>query len=203
MRSTALLLIAGLTALSAGVPQAPASAQEARCLMGAAVPCPPIGYLDWWVGAWATRMEDPSGVPLTAFTRLRPDGTYKSTLDYADGRRVEHWGSYEIRFPKGPASVSRIQVGKIRDEAAAIQRGVESSNVKTEVVNLMAAAIPNDNVPCDCASGRIVYHVQGSSPPDLDFPSPQVFNFIQQGEGYVRVWGPGVEGRLGRRYANR
>src|SRR5436305_2019195 len=65
---------------------------------GGAMPgaCPPEATIGWWNGSWATREVDKSGKTLTAFTTLNTDGTYRTTLAYDAGGRLQHWGQYKI-----------------------------------------------------------------------------------------------------------
>jgi hypothetical protein len=181
-----------------------AAQETVGCLMGGALTnCPQVAQVKWWIGTWATRMTAPEGVKVTAYTMLNPNGTYATTLDYDDGHKVVHWGRYRITYPDGTASIRKAVV-KVKEETVEIEQSVRTSTfAKEQLVDLMAAAPPAEGSTCDCASGRISYYIEGSSP-DLNFPSPQVFRFMQQAAyGYVRVWGPGVEGRLGRLYAKR
>jgi hypothetical protein len=157
-------------------------------------------------------MTDNAGRRLTAFTVLKRDQTYRTSLVYDDGGRVEQWGSYEILFPNGPASISDITVTYDEPAAVEVTASVGETRITNQVfINLAAEAgtlfagpLPEVGSVCqDCASGTIRYDVEGWTPQDVSFSSPQSFEFEEVGEGYVRVYGPGADGNLGRRYARR
>jgi hypothetical protein len=175
---------------------------------GGAMPgqCPPEATKTWWSGSWATRELDKSGKALTAFTTLKPDETYKTTLVYDSGGRLEHWGRYKIHVNKDLASnFAESDVPDQSAETAQIDLGV-----RTAVQNGSAdfgGALPNLPPPTptpprrvNCLQGDIEYFVEGSDP-KLEYKSPQRFSFITQGDGYVRVSGPGADHVLARRYA--
>ncbi|MBX5201020.1 hypothetical protein [Rhizobium sp. NZLR1] len=176
---------------------------KSGCLMAGPIPCPPVANSAWWNGAWATRMQDGGGKPLTAFTLLKPNGKYVSTLEYDDGRTVQEWGHFQIEFPKGKKSISHVAVN-ITEEANDIGIKVETTNYRKsgDLINLMAAPLPSKGShDCECAEGKITYWVEGSSLSPGSFASPQSFKFLEQAPGYVRVWGDGVDGKLSRQYA--
>lgn len=181
----------------------PATACE---FFGGAMPaaCPPEATQEWWDGAWATREVDQKGAKLTAFTVLMPANKYKTTLAFDDGRKLEHWGHYQIHVSASLSnSLSEENVPDLAAEAENIDKGVQQS-IKNGAMQF-GGALPSSTPPQprsgrkQCLRGKIDYFVEDSNP-RINYSSPQRFSFITQGEGYVRVTGPGAHGVLARKY---
>ncbi|WP_155773412.1 hypothetical protein [Rhizobium leguminosarum] len=186
---------------------APAGADSCHYL-GGALPgessCPKEARPSWWNGSWATREVDSLGKRLTAFTLLKPDMTYRTTLLYDSGLKREHWGTYAIFVDPNPRKSFSLQtIPDTFDEAANIGEGVSAAMNSKRIDLNLGGALPQlthtPKEPIRSMKGRIVYTVKGSNP-KLNYTSPQAYDFQTQGDGMVRVTGPGASQALARRY---
>lgn len=218
--SVSLLLVGLGLALSApsAMAQQPAACPMFPTPLPVGQACPPIAYPQWWVGTWVSRQVDNTGARLTGYTRLRSNGQYNSTIVYDDGRRIEQWGTYRIQFAANFAQAFRSETVAVpRTEAQAIDnhltglrerdRVAYAAMMDPDVAPAVAEAmfptpLPTANtVVTQVAYGTITYNIQGFTPSNYRFASPQVFNFVSVADGHVRSVGTDGVSVLSRRYS--